>query len=177
MALQNMPKARTSQQCLLRWTKTLAPHKRGRWSKEEDAQLIAAIKKYGAPNWSKIQTLVPDRTDVQCRERFVNVLDPTVKKGKFSADEDALLEKAVKVCGVENWSTVAATMAASVPSGQPTRTDSQLRTRYLNIHKELKGRATLRTKLKGKIRKNFEHRCEGACLKQVTTEGSTNRCA
>ena len=76
----------------------------GRWSKEEDAQLVNAVKIFKAPNWSKIKTRVPTRTDAQCRERYMNCLDPRLSQEQFTADEDSLLEAAVKEHGTGTWS-------------------------------------------------------------------------
>ena len=50
--------------------------RKGRWSKDEDAQLVAAVQIFKVPQWRMIQTMVPSRTDVQCRERYVNCLLP-----------------------------------------------------------------------------------------------------
>ena len=49
--------------------------------------------------WSKIAARVATRTDVQCRERWTNVLDPARAAGKaraWTAAEDARLEAAVR---------------------------------------------------------------------------------
>jgi hypothetical protein len=49
--------------------------------------------------WSKIAAHVATRTDVQCRERWTNVLDPARAAGKaraWTAAEDARLEAAVR---------------------------------------------------------------------------------
>jgi len=73
--------SRTGQQCLHRWLKTLKPgiHK-GKWNDEEDKQLDIATQSYGVGNWSLICKHVPGRTDVQCRERYMNVLERDIKK-------------------------------------------------------------------------------------------------
>jgi hypothetical protein len=84
---QKMPskngKYRTNIQCRSRWKNKLdfdARH--GIWTKEEDRLLIAAIKdpenqcrdRKGKPtgevNWKKVAECVPDRTKVQCYDRY-----------------------------------------------------------------------------------------------------------
>jgi len=50
-----------------------------------------AVKLYGAGNWVKIQSYVLGRTDVKCRERWVNVLDPAVKKDPWTAEVNLTL--------------------------------------------------------------------------------------
>lgn len=41
--------------------------------------------------WSKIKEMLPGRSAKQCRERFINHLDPNLKKGDWSDDEEAIL--------------------------------------------------------------------------------------
>ena len=78
---------RTGQQCLHRWQKTVRPNiKRGRWTLQEDKSLTLAVKAYGSKNWIKVQQHVPGRTDVQCRERWVNILDPSLNNGPWTKD-------------------------------------------------------------------------------------------
>lgn len=100
---------RSGQQCLHRWQKTLKPTIRhGRWDQNEDNLLAMAIKAYGAKNWRLIQKHVPGRTDVQCRERWVNVLDPSVKSTEgWTGEEDALLLEMVAKFPKGKWSLVA----------------------------------------------------------------------
>lgn len=78
---------RTGQQCLHRWSKTLNPAiRRGRWRVDEDEALRNAVEVYGSGNWVKIQQHVLGRTDVQCRERWMNVLCPDVEQGPWSEE-------------------------------------------------------------------------------------------
>lgn len=100
---------RTGQQCLHRWQKTLNPEiRRGRWDPREDNLLAMAVRAYGAGNWRLIHKHVPGRTDVQCRERWVNVLDPAVKSTEgWTAAEDAHLMNVVASQPPGKWSIVA----------------------------------------------------------------------
>ncbi|KAF7683990.1 Transcriptional activator Myb [Astathelohania contejeani] len=67
---------KTPSQCLHRYRCKLKPGlKNGRWSEEEDAALIEGVKLYGEGRWSKIQRIVKTRTDGQCRERWINVIN------------------------------------------------------------------------------------------------------
>ena len=50
--------------------------------------LINAVKLYGTRSWFKVQQHVPGRTDVQCRERWINVLDPHLKQDPWSQEVD-----------------------------------------------------------------------------------------
>ena len=47
----------------------------------------------GITKWSEIASRIPGRIGKQCRERWFNHLDPMIKKGGWSAEEDRLLEE------------------------------------------------------------------------------------
>ena len=52
----------------------------------EDECLREAVRIYGVAKWSQVQQMVPGRTDVQCRERWSNILDPSLNLGKWTVD-------------------------------------------------------------------------------------------
>ena len=58
-------------------------------------QLREAVELFGPGNWSKIRTLVPSRTAVQCRERWVNILDAHINRGPWTNEED---KKLIELC-------------------------------------------------------------------------------
>ncbi|CAO3607797.1 unnamed protein product [Mucor hiemalis] len=103
----SMLKGRTGQQCLQRWEKSINPAiKRSRWTPAESEQLKRAVQLYGAGNWAKIQRLLPGRTDMQCRERYVNVSQPSVNKNKITEEEITQLMALVEQIGPK-WSYIA----------------------------------------------------------------------
>ena len=120
---------RNRAQCLHRWRKSLNPSmKKGKFSKEEDALLVDAVRKLGTCNWKHVKLLVPGRTDVQCRERYVNTLAPGLKKGiEWSAEEKATLLANVKEHG-SSWAVVARSL--------PGRTDCMCRKQYLKLTRD-----------------------------------------
>mmetsp|Transcript_12675 Transcript_12675/g.19074 ORF Transcript_12675/g.19074 Transcript_12675/m.19074 type:complete len:585 (+) Transcript_12675:57-1811(+) len=63
---------------------------KGSWTPEEDAILKEKRALYGR-KWAKIAGHLPGRQGKQCRERFVNHLDPNLKKGEWTDDEEAML--------------------------------------------------------------------------------------
>ncbi|NXE39735.1 SNPC4 protein, partial [Ptilorrhoa leucosticta] len=109
---------RDSVQLIHRWTKSVDPSlKKGPWTPEEDAMLMAAVKKYREKDWYKIRTEVPGRSDAQCRDRYLKVLHWDVKKGKWSMEEEGLLIELVEKHGLGHWSKIASEL--------PHRTGSQ----------------------------------------------------
>ncbi|KAJ2808794.1 hypothetical protein H4R20_000652 [Coemansia guatemalensis] len=119
---------RTGQQVLHRWCKSINPAIRsGRWDRDEDVALLAAVRLYGVGQWTKIAKHVPGRTDVKCRERYMNVLTPDVNNAQWSADEDARLVAIVARVGIGKWSYVADLLGG--------RTDNQCWRHWRSLHK------------------------------------------
>lgn len=98
---------RNNSQCFHRWMKGINPKiKRSKWSLEEDITLGIALKIYGNNKWAKISNHIPYRTDIQCRERYCNILDPKLLDVKWSLEED------LKLCNLQanfgnKWSLIA----------------------------------------------------------------------
>ncbi|KAL2653080.1 hypothetical protein R1flu_021208 [Riccia fluitans] len=101
---------RNNSQCLMRWYKVLHParNRKGRWSVEEDKRLKWAVSVYGAKKWKQIAEHVPGRTDIQCRERWCNVLDPDIKVDVWTQEEDQILRDSVARHGPHRWSAISA---------------------------------------------------------------------
>ena len=59
------------------------------------------VLRHGAGNikWSVIAAQLPGRIGKQCRERWFNHLDPDIKKGDWTPDEDAVLFETQRVRG------------------------------------------------------------------------------
>jgi len=77
---------RNQVQCLHRWTKILQPGlTKGPWSIEEDRKLMQWVKKEGPNKWTSCAEYIKGRSGKQCRERWLNTLNPDVKKRKLGA--------------------------------------------------------------------------------------------
>jgi hypothetical protein len=80
-------------ECLTKWQALTSPPMikgKGSWTAEEDKILREKRSLYGR-KWAKIATHLPGRQGKQCRDRFVNHLDPKLKKGEWTEDEEASL--------------------------------------------------------------------------------------
>lgn len=83
---------KTTFQCKYRWTKILKPGlKKGPWTKEEDEILLAFVKQQGSRNFQHASKLLNGRSPKQCYERYINALNPKVKKGDWTIDEDYMI--------------------------------------------------------------------------------------
>ena len=64
-----------------------SPKERKKWSDEEDETLKRLVNKYGTKAWTTVASFVHGRDPKQCRERYVNHVDPEVIKGPLSESE------------------------------------------------------------------------------------------
>ena len=66
---------------------------KGPWTEEEDAIVRETVLKRGVNKvkWSTIAEKLPGRIGKQCRERWFNHLDPSIKKGDWVDTEDQIL--------------------------------------------------------------------------------------
>ena len=61
------------------------------WSEAEDAALLRAVTACGHGNWSRVsEHLAPafKRNGKQCRERFINHIDPALTHGPWTVADD-----------------------------------------------------------------------------------------
>lgn len=109
ISLENIAEAfpgRNPQQLSDRWNKVLNPNiKRGSWKPEEDKTIFDWVQEHGADEWSALAKKLPGRIGKQCRERWINVLDPNIKRGQWTEDEDNLLIQLQEELG-NKWSDI-----------------------------------------------------------------------
>ncbi|KIJ56545.1 hypothetical protein M422DRAFT_22709 [Sphaerobolus stellatus SS14] len=99
-----------------------------KWTKELDAKLAAAVHQYGKNNWTIVAlTVSPDLSGNQCYIRYERSVNPNVRKGPFSEEEDRILWDALKLYGDQDWLRIA--------SAVPGRTNAQCRSRYYSLLK------------------------------------------
>ncbi|CDU22316.1 related to CEF1-required during G2/M transition [Sporisorium scitamineum] len=80
--------------------------KGGVWKNTEDEILKAAISKYGKNQWARISSLLVRKTPKQCKARWYEWLDPSIKKTEWSKDEDEKLLHLAKLMPTQ-WRTIA----------------------------------------------------------------------
>lgn len=110
--------------------------KKKAWAKHEDTQLMAIVAQYGPANWDVLSKHLPNRSGKQCRERYHNILDPKVRKGDWSLQEDEIILALHQSLG-NQW--------AKIARGLQGRTDNAVKNRYYAI-----------TKVKSPSRGHFE---------------------
>ena len=136
--------------CLSKWQCLTNPpviKGKGSWTADEDSILREKRALFGR-KWAKIAAHLPGRQGKQCRERFVNHLDPQLKKGEWTDDEEAIL------------------IAMHEHHGN----------RWANIAKQLPGRSDNDTKNHwySTIQRKFQQHGKDV---SIVREGSLHRCA
>jgi len=97
--------------------------KGGVWKNTEDEVLKAAVMKYGKNEWARISSLLTRKTPKQCKARWFEWLDPSVKKMDWSREEDEKLLHMAKLMPTQ-WRTIAPVVG---------RTPSQCLERYQQL--------------------------------------------
>jgi len=78
----------------------------GVWKNAEDEILKAAIMKYGQQSWPRVASLLNRKTSKQCKARWYEWLDPSVKKTDWSREEEEKLLHLAKLMP-NQWRTIA----------------------------------------------------------------------
>ncbi|CAM9342684.1 unnamed protein product [Discosporangium mesarthrocarpum] len=90
---RNFP-GRTGMQCMLHWRFALNDNATvrgsGTWLPGEDERLATLVKVFGQ-KWATVTEHMPGRVAKQCRERYLNHLDPTLRRDAWSKEEDEQL--------------------------------------------------------------------------------------
>jgi hypothetical protein len=84
------------------------------WTKEEDKKVVDGVARWGVKAWAVISEELPGRHKRHVRERWMNSLDPAVKKGGWTAEEDKLLGDLHSSHG-RSWTTIAALLGGRAP--------------------------------------------------------------
>ncbi|CAN8244424.1 unnamed protein product [Cochlearia groenlandica] len=94
-------------------------NRRGPWSEQEDILLINFVRLFGDRRWdfvAKVSGL--NRTGKSCRLRWVNYLNPGLKRGKMTPQEESLVLELHGKWG-NRWSKIALKL--------PGRTDNEIK--------------------------------------------------
>lgn len=97
--------------------------KRSPFSPQEDHLLKNLVEKSKIINWTEIAACIPGRNSRQCRDRYQHYLDPKVKHGSWTQEEDALILKLYQENG-PCWATMSQLLVG--------RNNNSIKNRYNN---------------------------------------------
>lgn len=113
------------------------------WSKEEDGLLLKLVQNMRMPmKWSVVAQSLPDRTGKQCRERYVNHLNPRLKTSDWNPVEDTTIFHLYGSMG-SHW----AKMSKVIPG----RTDNGIKNRFHNLRRQYEREDDSRMRLSGVV--------------------------
>ncbi|XRM37743.1 Pre-mRNA-splicing factor cef1 [Aspergillus tubingensis] len=113
--------------------------KGGVWTNIEDEVLRAAVSKYGLNQWARVSSLLARKTPKQCKARWVEWLDPGIRKVEWSREEDEKLLHLAKLMPTQ-WRTIAPIVG---------RTATQCLERYQKLLDEAEARENDELALEG----------------------------
>ena len=120
---------KTSVQCMQKFKNSQRSAKKGNWSTEEDKILLDWVKIYGHTKWTECSKLIKGRCGKQCRERWVNILNPEVKKGNWSIEEQEKIFNNLNV-HYTSWSSMSKIL--------PGRTENSIKNYFYSSIRRLK---------------------------------------
>ncbi|XP_034969052.2 snRNA-activating protein complex subunit 4 isoform X1 [Zootoca vivipara] len=125
---------RTAFQCLQTFQAFNKELKKSEWSPEEDEILLQLVQEMRVGKhipYRKIAYFMEGRDSAQLIYRWTKRVDPNLKRGAWTPEEDAMLLKAVAKYGAQDWYKIRMEV--------PGRNDIQCRDRYLHaLHCEIK---------------------------------------
>lgn len=99
--IEQLLKSKTAKQCMQKYKNLVKVEKKGNWTEQEDMLLLQWVEVHGPNKWTECARRIEGRCGKQCRERWMNTLDPRVKRGNWKESEQMRIFEQMQ----ENWSS------------------------------------------------------------------------
>ncbi|CAD8074531.1 unnamed protein product [Paramecium primaurelia] len=121
---------RNMNQCSQRWRR-LNPQENNKkkWTLEEDKNISFLVQQYDK-NWAEIAKHLPGKSGKQIRERYLNVLDPSINTSPWTKQEDEIILKVYKEYGAK-WSVASKQLKGRPENAVKNRFYSYIRRVFL----------------------------------------------
>jgi hypothetical protein len=110
-------------------------HVKKKFTPAEDLLLQEVVTASETLDWTQIASHFPERNGRQCRDRWVNYVNPTIINGPWTADEERLLDERFREFGTK-WKQIAESF--------PNRSANQIKNHWLTKQRRMvRGQAPL----------------------------------
>ena len=127
--------------------------KKGQWSYQEDKLLKQWVRLNGPKDWEACGRFIHGRKGKQCREHWNNCLNPELKKGCWSPEEDFLIMFFYEKCK-GSWKKIVPLFQGRIENSIKNRFYSQLR-KYATKNFERSERKKMKARIKLNILLNY----------------------
>ena len=133
--IEQLIKTKTAKQCMQKYKNLVKVERKGNWTEQEDLLLLQWVEVHGPNKWTECARRIDGRCGKQCRERWMNTLDPRVKRGNWKEEEQMNIFLQMQ----ENWSSW-----ATISKHLPGRTENAIKNYFYSSVRRLKATALFR---------------------------------